>query len=40
MSSSPRVVDRLTRIDVCGWLRRNPLTLLALLGTPAAPAPN
>jgi putative hydrolase of the HAD superfamily len=32
MSASPRVVDRLTSIDVHGWLRPNPLTLLVLLG--------
>ena len=32
LGGSPRVVDRLTRVDVRGWLRRNPLTLRALLG--------
>jgi putative hydrolase of the HAD superfamily len=32
LSESPRVADRLTRVDVRGWLRRNPLTLRALLG--------
>lgn len=32
MSASPRDVDRLTSIDVHGWLRLNPLTLLVLLG--------
>ena len=31
MSTSPQVVDRLTSIDVYGWLRLNPLTLLVLL---------
>jgi putative hydrolase of the HAD superfamily len=31
LSGSPRVVDRLTSIDVGGWLRLNPLTLRALL---------
>ena len=32
LSSSPRLADRLTRVDVRGWLRRNPLTLRAILG--------
>jgi putative hydrolase of the HAD superfamily len=32
LGGSPRFVDRLTRVDVRGWLRRNPLTLRALLG--------
>jgi len=32
LSGSPRVADRLTRVDVRGWLWRNPLTLRALLG--------
>jgi putative hydrolase of the HAD superfamily len=32
LSGSPRLADRLTRVDVRGWLRRNPLTLRALLG--------
>jgi putative hydrolase of the HAD superfamily len=32
MSGSPQVVDRLTSIDVHGWLRLNPLTLPALFG--------
>ena len=32
LGGSPRVVDRLTRVDVRGWRRRNPLTLRALLG--------
>jgi putative hydrolase of the HAD superfamily len=32
LGGSPRVVDRLTRVDVRGWLRRNPLTLRALVG--------
>ena len=31
LSRSPRVVDRLTDIDVHGWLRPNPLTLPTLL---------
>jgi putative hydrolase of the HAD superfamily len=31
-SQSPRLVDRLTGIDVSGRLRLNPLTLLVLLG--------
>ena len=30
LSGTPRVVDRLTNIDVHGWLRLNPLTLRAL----------
>ena len=29
---SPRLVDRLTRVDVRGWLRRNPRTLRVLVG--------
>jgi putative hydrolase of the HAD superfamily len=32
LSGSPRLADRLTRVDVRGWLWRNPLTLRALLG--------
>ena len=32
LGGSPLVVDRLTRVDVRGWLRRNPLTLRALAG--------
>jgi putative hydrolase of the HAD superfamily len=32
LSGSPRLADRLTRVDVRGWLRRNPLTLRAILG--------
>ena len=32
LGGSPRIVDRLTRVDVRGWLGRNPLTLRALLG--------
>jgi len=32
LGGSPRFVDRLTRVDVRGWLGRNPLTLRALLG--------
>jgi FMN phosphatase YigB (HAD superfamily)/fucose permease len=32
LSGSPQVVDRLTSIDVRGWLRLNPLTLRTLLG--------
>jgi putative hydrolase of the HAD superfamily len=32
LSGSPRLADRLTRVDVRGWLTRNPLTLRALLG--------
>jgi putative hydrolase of the HAD superfamily len=32
LAGSPRFVDRLTRVDVRGWLGRNPLTLRALLG--------
>jgi putative hydrolase of the HAD superfamily len=32
LSGSPELVDRLTSIDVHGWLRLNPLTLRALLG--------
>jgi putative hydrolase of the HAD superfamily len=32
LSGSPRVVDRLTDIDVRGWLRLNPRTLRTLLG--------
>jgi putative hydrolase of the HAD superfamily len=32
LTGSPRLADRLTRVDVRGWLRRNPLTLRALLG--------
>ena len=31
LSRSPQVVDRLTDIDVHGWLRPNPLTLPTLL---------
>ena len=31
LSGSPRIVDRLTNIDVYGWLRLNPRTLPALL---------
>ena len=30
LGGSPRFVDRLTRVDVRGWLGRNPLTLRAL----------
>ena len=32
LTGSPRLADRLTRVDVRGWLWRNPLTLRALLG--------
>jgi putative hydrolase of the HAD superfamily len=32
LSGAPQVVDRLTNIDVHGWLRLNPLTLRRLLG--------
>ena len=32
LGGSPRLADRLTRVDVRGWLRRNPLTLRAILG--------
>jgi putative hydrolase of the HAD superfamily len=32
LGGAPRIVDRLTRVDVRGWLGRNPLTLRALLG--------
>ena len=32
LSGSPRLVDRLTRVDVRGWLRRNPRTLRVLVG--------
>ncbi|MGH3187110.1 MAG: HAD family hydrolase [Streptosporangiaceae bacterium] len=32
LSGEPEVVDRLTSIDVQGWLRLNPLTLRTLLG--------
>jgi putative hydrolase of the HAD superfamily len=32
LGASPRFVDRLTRVDVRGWLHRNPRTLRALLG--------
>jgi putative hydrolase of the HAD superfamily len=32
LSGSPRLADRLTRVDVRGWLRRRPLTLRVLLG--------
>jgi putative hydrolase of the HAD superfamily len=32
LGGSPRIVDRLTRVDVRGWLGRNPLTLRALVG--------
>jgi len=32
LSKSPRIVDRLTDIDVHGWLRPDPLTLPTLLG--------
>jgi putative hydrolase of the HAD superfamily len=32
LSGAPRVVDRLTNIDVHGWLWLNPLTLRTLLG--------
>ena len=32
LDGSPQVVDRLTRIDVRGWLRRNPRTMRALVG--------
>jgi putative hydrolase of the HAD superfamily len=32
LRGAPRVVDRLTSIDVRGWLRLNPLTLSALRG--------
>jgi putative hydrolase of the HAD superfamily len=31
LTGSPRLADRLTRVDVRGWLRRNPLTLRALV---------
>jgi putative hydrolase of the HAD superfamily len=31
LSGSPRLADRLTRVDVRGWSWRNPLTLRALL---------
>jgi putative hydrolase of the HAD superfamily len=31
LTGSPRLAGRLTRVDVRGWLRRNPLTLRALL---------
>jgi putative hydrolase of the HAD superfamily len=32
LSRAPRLADRLTRVDVRGWLWRNPLTLRAVLG--------
>jgi putative hydrolase of the HAD superfamily len=32
LSRSPRLADRLTRVDVRGWLWRNPLTLRAVVG--------
>lgn len=32
LDGSPEVVDRLTRVDVRGWLKSNPLTLRALVG--------
>ena len=32
LGGSPEVVDRLTRVDVRGWLKSNPLTLRALVG--------
>jgi putative hydrolase of the HAD superfamily len=32
LGPSSRLVDRLTRVDVRGWLHRNPLTLRALVG--------
>ena len=32
LNGAPRIVDRLTDIDVHGWLRLNPLTLRTLLG--------
>lgn len=32
LSQSPRLADRLTRVDVRGWLWRNPLTLRAVVG--------
>jgi putative hydrolase of the HAD superfamily len=32
LSRAPRLADRLTRVDVRGWLWRNPLTLRAVVG--------
>jgi putative hydrolase of the HAD superfamily len=32
LAGSPRTVGRLTRVDVRGWLRRNPRTLHTILG--------
>ena len=40
LSGAPRVVDRLTSIDVHGWLRLNPLTLRRLFAYARHTAPS